>query len=96
VSQETANRYFDELASRLASGDISRLEALKWLGAALLGGALAFTPKRAEAARGSFCFDTQFRQHGVCATRHKDCEELLRTYNYPPDPAVSDRCYHLK
>jgi hypothetical protein len=41
VSQETANRYFDELASGLASGSISRGKALKLMGAALLGGTLA-------------------------------------------------------
>jgi len=87
----------DELASGLASGDISRLEALKWLGAALLGGAaLAFTPKVAEAARGSFCFDTQNLQPEFCSSSRKTCEEALRTYNNPPDPATSTRCYHLK
>ena len=37
VSQETSNRYFDELAS----GSISRGRALRLMGAALLGGALA-------------------------------------------------------
>jgi hypothetical protein len=50
MSPQARDRSFDEMASRLASGDISRLEALKWLGAALLGGALAFTPKVAGAA----------------------------------------------
>jgi hypothetical protein len=40
VSQETANRSFDELASGLASGSISRGRALKLMGAALLGGTL--------------------------------------------------------
>jgi hypothetical protein len=41
VSQETSNRYFDELASGLASGSISRGRALRLMGAALVGGALA-------------------------------------------------------
>jgi hypothetical protein len=41
VSQETTNRYFDELASGLASGSISRGKALKLMGAALVGGTLA-------------------------------------------------------
>jgi hypothetical protein len=50
VSQETTNRSFDELASGLASGSISRGRALRLMGAALLGGALSFTPKVAEAA----------------------------------------------
>jgi hypothetical protein len=95
--ERTGASSFDELAVGLSSGDLSRREALKWLGAALLGGALAFTPKVAEASsKASFCFDTQFRQHPVCATRHKDCEELLRSYNNTSDPAVSDRCYRFK
>jgi hypothetical protein len=41
VSKETANRCFDELASGLASGSISRGRALRLMGAALVGGALA-------------------------------------------------------
>jgi hypothetical protein len=56
MTKEAGERTFDELASLLASGDISRLEALKWLGAALLGGALAFTPKVAEAKTVPWCY----------------------------------------
>jgi hypothetical protein len=41
MSQETTNRSFDELASGLASGSISRGKALKLMGAALVGGTLA-------------------------------------------------------
>src|SRR5215208_4658126 len=37
MTKEAGELSFDELASRLASGDISRHEALNWLGAALLG-----------------------------------------------------------
>jgi len=50
MTEEARERSFDSLARGLASGDVSRRDALKWLGAALLGGALAFTPKVAEAA----------------------------------------------
>ena len=47
MTEEARERSFDALAS----GDVSRREALKWLAAALLGGAaLAFAPKVAEAA----------------------------------------------
>jgi hypothetical protein len=42
VGEETTNRYFDELASGLASGSISRGKALRLMGAALVGGTLAF------------------------------------------------------
>jgi hypothetical protein len=41
VSQETFNRYFDELASGLASGSLTRGKALRLMGAALVGGRLA-------------------------------------------------------
>jgi hypothetical protein len=40
MSEETTNRYFDELASGLASGSISRRRALRLMGAALVGGTL--------------------------------------------------------
>jgi len=35
---------FDELAKRLASGEVSRGQALRMMGAALVGGALASVP----------------------------------------------------
>jgi hypothetical protein len=41
MSQQTTNRYFDELARALASGSISRGKALRLMGAALVGGTLA-------------------------------------------------------
>ena len=40
MSQQTTNRSFDELASGLASGTLSRGKALRLMGAALVGGAL--------------------------------------------------------
>jgi hypothetical protein len=44
VSQQTTSRYFDELAKGLANGTISRRQALRWMGGALVGGVL--TPSR--------------------------------------------------
>ena len=41
MSQETSNRSFDELTRGLASGSISRGRALRLMGAAVVGGALA-------------------------------------------------------
>ena len=49
MSRETTNHSFDDLARDLASGTISRGKALRLMAAALLGGALSFTPKVAEA-----------------------------------------------
>ena len=93
MSAEARERSFDALASRLASGSISRGEALKWMGAALLGGAaLAFTPKLAEAApppawcyrttsSGAICFDSR-------DFTRAECEEQRAN-----DPrAVGSRC----
>ena len=58
MARQTTESSFDDLTRGLASGGVSRREALKWLGAALLGGALAFTPKVAEAAPGPWCYLT--------------------------------------
>ena len=44
MSQQTTNRYFDELAKGLATGTLSRGKALRWMGGALLGAALASVP----------------------------------------------------
>jgi hypothetical protein len=44
VSQETSNHSFDELARGLANGSVSRRRALRLMGAALVGGALASIP----------------------------------------------------
>ena len=41
MSQETTNRSFDELAKGLATGTLSRGKALRLVGGALLGAALA-------------------------------------------------------
>jgi hypothetical protein len=50
MSPQARDHSFDELTRGLASGTLSRGKALRLMGAALLGGALAFTPKVAEAA----------------------------------------------
>jgi len=44
MSPEARERSFDELARGLANGSISRGKALRLMGAALLGGALAAIP----------------------------------------------------
>ena len=48
MSQQTTNRYFDELAS----GSISRGRALRLMGAAFLGGTLASFPGVGWATKG--------------------------------------------
>jgi len=50
--QEKEHNPFDELASTLASGRLSRRRALRLLGAALVGSALALIPGVAKAQQG--------------------------------------------
>src|SRR5215211_4604175 len=50
MTKEAGERSFDELASGLASGNISRGKALRLMGAALVGGVLASIPGMAGAA----------------------------------------------
>jgi len=63
--QGTGASSFDELAVGLSSGTLSRGKALKLLGAALVGGTLAFTPKVAEAALHK-CDSTEDCSSGIC------------------------------
>jgi hypothetical protein len=50
MTKEAGERSFDELASGLASGTLSRGKALRLMGAALVGGVLASIPGMAGAA----------------------------------------------
>jgi hypothetical protein len=49
MTKEAGERSFDELASGLASGTLSRGKALRLMGAALVGGVLASIPGMAGA-----------------------------------------------
>jgi hypothetical protein len=68
VSQEISNRYFDELASGLASGSISRGRALRLMGAALVGGTLASLGIGEAAADPPGC-----KRNGKKCTRDTQC-----------------------
>ena len=63
MSEETRGRSFDELASGLASGTLSRGKALRLMGAALVGGVLASIPRAAVAA-------PRCKQPSTCCTCH--------------------------
>jgi len=88
VSQETANRTFDELTRGLASGTLSRSKALKLMGAAILGGTLASIPgiawgaklkpggakcKRNEQCASGQCVDGECVGGGTCAGCTEPC-----------------------
>jgi hypothetical protein len=71
MSPEARERSFDELARELASGSLSRRKALRLMGAALVGGALASIPGIASAApkpkpAGRKCKEDSQCQTGVC------------------------------
>ena len=92
MSPEARERSFDEVARGLGSGGMSRREALKWMGAALLGGAmLAFTPKVAEAAEPpAWCYRTTSGANCLASRdfTRAQCEEQRAN-----DPsAVGQRC----
>ena len=71
MSQQTTNRTFDELASGLASGSISRGRALRLMGAALVGGTLASLGIR-EAAADEECKPLNKK----CRKNHQCCSEV--------------------
>jgi hypothetical protein len=74
AEDHTGEHSFDELARGLASGTISRRNALRLMGAALVGGALASIPGMAWAAKGGnsacakFCRENfpPGRERGEC------------------------------
>ena len=68
MGEETTNRYFDELATGLASGSISRGRALRLMGAALVGGTLASLGIGEAAADPKGC-----KREGKHCTRGTQC-----------------------
>ena len=74
MTKEAGERSFDELASGLASGTLSRGKALRLMGAALVGSVLAFIPGVAEAAN-------------PCGTGNRACgrNEFGQPICYDPD-----------
>jgi hypothetical protein len=70
VSQETSNHSFDELARGLADGSVTRGKALRLLGAALVGGALASLPGAALADDDCRRFGRRCRRDSQCCSRN--------------------------
>ena len=63
MSPEARERSFDDLARGLADGSVTRGKALRLIGAALVGGALASIPGTAWAAR---CPSSRIKCRGQC------------------------------
>jgi hypothetical protein len=90
MARQTTESSFDELTRGLANGGVSRREALKWLGAALLGGALAFTPKVAEAAPSTWCYQVNPSFfHCDITWSKKECEAARESAD---PPALGTKC----
>ena len=70
MTEETRESSFDELAKGLASGEVSRRKALRMMGAALFGSALASIPGVALAAKGGGGNPA----HGACPAGTTNCQ----------------------
>ena len=68
--RETTERSLDELAKGLASGTLSRGKALRWMGGALLGAALASVPGVAWADHDCRRLGRECRRDSQCCSRN--------------------------
>src|SRR5919112_1773160 len=81
MSPEARERFFDELARGLASGEVSRAKALRLMGAALVGGVVASVPRVAAA------------QTGVCSA--SACCQCGYAERDNPDEITRRKCFPL-
>jgi Stigma-specific protein, Stig1 len=96
VSQQTTNRSFDELAKGLATGTLSRGKALRWMGGALLGAALASFPGVAWA---NDCrrLGRECRRDSQCCSRNCIRRGDDKVCGCPEGQSrCADRCVNLK
>jgi hypothetical protein len=96
MSQETANRSFDELARGLANGTLSRGKAIRLMGSALLGAALAAVPGVAWA--NDRCSQGQTRCGDRCVnlqTNERHCGSC-RNRCGPNQTCCKGRCVNLQ
>jgi hypothetical protein len=95
---EARGRSFDELARGLASGEVSRLRALKLMGASLLGGVSLGLLGGVAQAQPDCERDCRIR-YGNCLTNHAgtnfNCEEEFdRCLRLCPRPKCKAECEH--
>jgi Stigma-specific protein, Stig1 len=96
VSQQTSNQSFDELTKGLATGTLSRGKAIRWMGGALLGAALASFPGVAWAndcrRLGRAC-----RRDSQCCSRNCVRRGDDKVCGCPEGQSrCNDRCVNLK
>jgi hypothetical protein len=92
AEDHTAEHSFDELARGLASGSVSRGKALRLMGAALVGGALASIPGVAQAIHQP-CPETTFQcgsghDRTCCPTGWSCCKRGRQLACCPPTTPV--------
>ena len=95
MSQQTTNRYFDDLARGLATGTLSRGKAIRWMGGALLGAALASVPGVAWA---NDCrrLGRQCRRDSQCCSRNCIRQGDVKVCDCPEGKtACNERCVNL-
>jgi hypothetical protein len=96
MATETREHSFDELAKGLASGTLSRGKAIRWMGGALLGAALASFPGVAWA---NDCrrLGRECRRDSQCCSRNCIRRGDDRVCGCPTGQArCNDRCVNLK
>jgi Stigma-specific protein, Stig1 len=89
MARETRESSLDELAKGLASGTVSRGKALRWMGAALIGGALAAVPGVAWAAPA----EAKPVDQGNCPTARVKCRG--RCVNLQSDANNCGQCSNV-
>jgi hypothetical protein len=96
VSLQPTNQSFDDLAKGLASGTLSMGKALRWMGGALLGAALASVPGVAW-ADGCRRLGRECRRDSQCCSRNCIRRRGDKVCGCPEDQSrCGDRCVNLK
>ena len=97
MSQESTNRSFDDLAKGLATGTLSRGKAIRWMGGALLGAALASVPGVAWANDDCRRLGRECRRDSQCCSRNCIRRGDDKVCGCPEGQSrCGDRCVNLK
>src|SRR5688500_5707766 len=96
MATQTTQSSLDELAKGLATGTLSRGKAIRWMGGALLGAALASVPGVAW-ADGCRRLGRECRRDSQCCSRNCIRRGGKKVCGCPEDQTrCNDRCVNLK
>ena len=97
MSEPTVEHSLDELAKGLATGTLSRGKALRWMGGALLGAALASFPGIAWADDDCRRLGRECRRDSQCCSRNCIRQGDEKVCGCPEGKTpCNDRCVNLK